>query len=204
MKKNTDNKKVLDFIKINNKYIIAIFMLVLYIVLFIDLALINYLEHSSVKISLIKNIFIIYFVSGVISIVIFIGIYKATKGIRDCLCYNVLVASNTREQYERYEKIKECIEHYKNKSGKCDIQKNVNVIYASLAFDNAKCIVYPILLTALGFIFPDSSSFSSAKIIIGVPLLFLLGAFTSAISRNEFIKRVADSISEEHSLKKER
>lgn len=203
MKKNTDNKKVLDFIKIYNKYIIAFFMMVLYILLFIDLVMVDYLEYPSIKIPLIQNIFILYFVSGIVSIVIFIVIYKDSKKIMDGLCYNVLVASNTREQYERYEKIKECIEHYKNKSGKCDIQKNVNVIYASLAFDNAKCIVYPILLTALGFIFPDSSSFGLIEIIIGVPLFFLLWAFASAISRNEFIKKVVDSISEEHSLRKE-
>ena len=133
---------------------------------------------------------ILYFVSAIITFISCIVIYHRIKNIMNGLCYIVLLKCQIKEQYKRFEEIKKCIEIFINESGKCDIKTNVNVISASIAFDNAKCIVYPILLTAATLVIPDSDELVLMRLIIGLPLFYAMWEFACSISRNAFIKKV--------------
>lgn len=137
-----------------------------------------------------------YILSAIITVTMF-SVFCRRKDVINGICFSVLEKCRIREQYKRFIEIKKCIETYKNEYGKCEIKTNVNVIAASIAYDNAKCIVYPILMTAIAFVISDSDDLMLIRIMIGLPMLLALWSFAHSISRNAFIKKVIECISDE-------
>ena len=201
IKRNANGINVKDFFTLNQSMIVILFLVVLYVSTFLysfvieQLIINNKLERIP---SDIINLTILYIVSAIITFIFCIVIYHRVKNIMKGLCYNVLLKCKIKEQYKRFEEIKKCIETFENESGKCDVKTNVNVISASIAFDSAKCIVYPILLTAATLVIPDSDELMSIRLIIGFPLFYAVMEYARGISRNAFIKKVIECISEEH------
>lgn len=137
-----------------------------------------------------------YILSAIITVTMF-SVFCRQKDVINGICFSVLEKCRIREQYKRFIEIKKCIETYKDEHGKCEIKTNVNVIAASIAFDSAKCIVYPILLTAIAFVIPDSDNLVLIRMIIGIPTICALWSFARSISRNAFIKKVIECINDE-------
>lgn len=200
IKKNANCFNISNFIILYKQTIVILYIFILYLSMFLYYLVIDQLIISK-KLERVPSftfsLMILYFIPAIITFISCIAIYQSVKKIINCLCYSVLLKCQIKEQYKRFEEIKKCIETFENESGKCDIKTNLNVISASIAFDRAKCVVYPILLTASALVIPDSDELIQMRLIIGLPLLLAMWEFARGISRNAFIKKVIECISEE-------
>lgn len=192
------------FVGMYRQYIVVCYIFVLYILIFLyDFAFGLEGNHFS---KIINPIFILttfYVISAIFTVIIYLfTYYHLKKDIINGICFRVLEKCQIKEQYKRFIEIKKCIETYKNEHGKCEIKTNVNVIAASIAYDSAKCIVYPILLTAIAFVIPDSDNLMLIRIMLGLPMIYALLLFAHGISRNAFIKKVIECISDEQAFNK--
>lgn len=138
--------------------------------------------------------FVLYVVTGLVTSIVIYVCYRVTGQNINGLSYHVLIK---KDQYDRFIAVKKYVETYEHEAGKCNKKTNLRVVTAAIEFDQAQCIVMPIIFTGIAFVIPNSESGLTLRMMIGAPLLLALCELMYVIPRNAFIKRVIESINEE-------
>lgn len=187
------------FIKLYRRVFGGVYIAVLYFLILVHASLLEWLFENKVNwlINSWSTYFVLYVVAGLITSIVIYVWHKVTDQNINGLCYQVLIKCEIKDQYDRFIAVKECVETYEHEAGKCNKNTNLRVVTAAIEFDQAQCIVMPIMLTGIAFVIPNSENGLMLRMMIGAPLLFALCELMYVIPRNAFIKRVIESINEE-------
>ena len=143
-----------------------------------------------------------FVITGIMVVILYIG----SKNSLYSLCNSVLINCEEKDQFKRFEKIKECIETYKSE-GICDAEKNAQVISAALKSDKSKdSFMFKIFsLEIITFILNLKISVIDNLLILQIVLIMdvivEMVFWVNGMQRNAFIEEVVDVVKKENERK---